>query len=114
MALAGTPGTLLLRDGDGNPVNVEILLLPSGNLQTQSTPADATGAPYDADNPLPVIDATFTATAGGQAPSVTAPDVAELLQLLIAELRTTNLLLAQAFAIGDDLGRLRAAALAGL
>lgn len=112
-AQPGTPATLLLRDGDGDPVNVEVLLLPSGNMQTQSTPADETGAPYTIANPMPVADASFPLPSGGGAPQVASASIEDLLRLVVAEQRLTNLLLAQAFTINDDLDRLRAA-LAGL
>jgi len=109
----GTPGILFLRDGDGDPVNVEVLLLPSGNIQTQSTPSDATGAPYTPANPLPVLDVAFPVSNSGGAPQVASSSIEDLLRLVLAEQRLSNLLLAQAFSINDDLDRLRAA-LAGL
>ena len=104
---------MLLRDGDGNPVNVEVLLLPNGNLQTQSTPADATGAPYAPANPMPVSDVAFPPPNSGGAPQVASSSIEDLLRLVLAEQRLTNLLFAQDFSINDDLDRLRAA-LAGL
>lgn len=101
-------GTLGLRDGNGVPVNVQIIELPDGTLQTQSTPADETGAPYTSDNPLFVSDVALQPSIDRDGPNVKSQSIEDMLAMMLAEMRVQSFLMQQAFGGADNLDALRA------
>lgn len=100
-------GNLVLQDGNGHPVNVRVQILPDGvTLQPQSTPADPSGTPFSATNPLPVSDVALAA-APGAGPEVRSRTIEDLLVAILIEQRLQTVLLAEAFSLSLDVAALR-------